>query len=50
MLVLRAIRLAWAGLLAVMPGPVVARLDAWASGRARKRARRRLQRLLATQR
>ena len=50
MLLLRAVRLGLTGLLAAMPGPVIARLDAWAQRQARKRAQRRRQRLLATQR
>ncbi len=50
MLMLRAARLGWSGLLAAMPGPMIARLDAWARRHAQERAQRRLQRLLATQR
>ena len=50
MLMLRAARLGWSGLLAAMPGPMIARLDGWARRHAQKRAQRRLERLLATQR
>ena len=50
MLMLRAARLGWRSLLAAMPGPMIARLDAWARRHAQKRAQRRLQRLLAAQR
>jgi len=49
MLMLRAARLGWIGLLGAMPRPMLARLDAWARAHAQKRAQRRLQRLLSAQ-
>ena len=50
MLLLRAARLMWRGLLAALPAPVLARLDGWAQAQAQRKARRRRQRLDAAPR
>lgn len=50
MLLLRAVRLVWRGLLAALPAPVLARLDGWARRQARRKAQRRRQRLDAAHR
>ena len=50
MLLLGAIRRGWQGLLAALPAPVLARLDAWARREAQRKAERRRQRLAAAHR
>jgi len=49
MLLLSVLRAAWRATLAVIPKPVLARLDAWAQGQAARRAEQRRQRLLQWQ-
>lgn len=50
MLLLRAARIGWLGLLAVLPAPVLARLDGWARREAQRRAERRRRRLACNSR
>jgi hypothetical protein len=50
MLLLRATRWGWRGLLAAMPAPVLAWLDGWAQRQAHRKAQRRRKRLAAAHR
>lgn len=50
MLLLRAVRRGWQGVLAVLPAAVLARLDGWARRDAQRRAERRRRRLATAQR
>jgi hypothetical protein len=50
MLLLRAARFGWRGLLALMPAFILSRLDGWARREALRRAERRRRRLAGAQR